>query len=402
MNRLKVAVSSTYLDAGASAARALQRTGHEVVGIDSGRLILGLHTRFCLRQYSISATDALGYQQELLDIIESEKPDVFLPLGTQFTGAALAIRERLERSTRMNIPPVEAYQRAYRKDVCVSECARHGVPHPRVYSLEAAVKYLSSGRGRQLVVKPSVDVGGAQGVSYVSETRTLHAAFHRCLTKFGGALIQDYVPGDASHMRTALLLFDAQSRLAAAFTTRKRRQWPHTGGITALGESTHDAVVVDQLVPMLESWGWRGAAEIELKQDPRDGRCKVIEINPRFPAYLRLAYHCGLNLPALAVDLAMGASAPAGGPLLGQAGRFFCSPTVYARAVCSDLARHGLTVGRIHAVARELRLAGPLLLEQFSDPAPLLGRAITDALALRPRVEHSKVEVETAASEIAA
>lgn len=51
---------------------------------------------------------------------------------------------------------------------------------------------------------------------------------------------------------------------------------------------------------------WRGPFEIELVS-ARDGTHQVIEINPRFPAWIYLAAAAGINLPQRAVAIASGA-----------------------------------------------------------------------------------------------
>jgi SAM-dependent methyltransferase len=78
------------------------------------------------------------------------------------------------------------------------------------------------------------------------------------------------------------------------------------GGVTACGISTLEQGLVDQFLPFFTNWHWRGPAEVELKRDARDGVFKVIEINPRFPGYLRLPSVCGIELAVLAARSVVG------------------------------------------------------------------------------------------------
>jgi predicted ATP-grasp superfamily ATP-dependent carboligase len=81
-----------------------------------------------------------------------------------------------------------------------------------------------------------------------------------------------------------VLLYSRDSRLVAAFTTAKKRQWPTTGGLTVVSRSTRDEAIIEQVKPFFEHWKWKGPAEIEIKWDALTGVNKVIEINPRVPA----------------------------------------------------------------------------------------------------------------------
>jgi carbamoyl-phosphate synthase large subunit len=50
--------------------------------------------------------------------------------------------------------------------------------------------------------------------------------------------------------------------------------------------------------------------EVEVMRDAK-GQYQLIEINPRFPAWIYLSHGVGRNLPALLVELALGRPAPA-------------------------------------------------------------------------------------------
>jgi carbamoyl-phosphate synthase large subunit len=55
---------------------------------------------------------------------------------------------------------------------------------------------------------------------------------------------------------------------------------------------------------------WRGPLEVEILKDAHTGEHTVIEINPRFPAWIYLSAGAGLNLPYYAIRLALGLPLP--------------------------------------------------------------------------------------------
>jgi carbamoyl-phosphate synthase large subunit len=55
---------------------------------------------------------------------------------------------------------------------------------------------------------------------------------------------------------------------------------------------------------------WRGPLEVEILKSAKTGEYFVIEINPRFPAWIHLSAGAGLNLPYFAVRLALGLPLP--------------------------------------------------------------------------------------------
>ena len=136
--------------------------------------------------------------------------------------------------------------------------------------------------------------------------------------RHGEPLIEEFIPGGPDAMRTVVVLFDRRTRLVAHFTTRKLCQLPSTGGMTTMSVSTDDRALVELVLPLFAAWRWEGPAEVELKIDERDGRAKLIEVNPRLPAYLAFAIRCGLNLPRLCALAAMGESPSAGSYAIGR------------------------------------------------------------------------------------
>jgi Predicted ATP-grasp enzyme len=169
--------------------------------------------------------------------------------------------------TAVNIPDVDAFRVADDKSASMTSLAALGIPCARVYTRDAAMSSFTERSTLTFVVKPNANVGSARGVRYVKTPRELDDAIDDCQARFGRPLIQEYVPGDPTEMKTVVLLYSKRSRLVAAFTTRKKRQWPPAGGLTVISESTDDKAIVEQVRPFFDHWHWNGAAEVELKRD---------------------------------------------------------------------------------------------------------------------------------------
>ena len=200
-------------------------------------------------------------------------------------------------------------------------------------------------------------------------------------------------------MKTVVVLFSPESRLVAAFTTRKIRQWPPAGGLTAVSRSTAEEHLLRQVLPFFEKWRWRGAAEVELKFDTRDGRHKVIEINPRFPAYLRFPCECRLDLPVMAVEAALGAKTVSGADFPAYVvGASFLNPILFARTVLSAVRHGGLHNPELRNAVREMRAAGPLFLQLVDDPLPVFGLALRRAFRTGPPATPDRLRVVRPAS----
>ncbi len=181
-------------------------------------------------------------------------------------------------------------------------------------------------------------------------------------------------------MKTVVLLFSRDTTLIAAFTTRKYREWPASGGLTVVSRSTDDPAIVSGVLPFFEKWNWQGAAEVELKHDEKTGEDKVIEINPRFPAYLRFASRCGLELPAIAVRLASGeVSEPMHYPAY-KVGATYLNPGLFIKSAVLQFRER--EVSTFPLAISDLRAGLPCVLDMLRDPLPFLGRAAEDFFGL--------------------
>jgi biotin carboxylase len=69
--------------------------------------------------------------------------------------------------------------------------------------------------------------------------------------------------------------------------------------------------MVDAGLRFLAALGFHGISQVEFKRDPRDGRYKLMEINPRLFQWHGLAAACGVDLPRLAYCDLLGLPVPA-------------------------------------------------------------------------------------------
>jgi carbamoyl-phosphate synthase large subunit len=129
--------------------------------------------------------------------------------------------------------------------------------------------------------------------------------FTRLATRWGlPLLVQRYVVGEEYDV---VCLGDGEGGMPGAVAMRKTM-------LTRLGKAW-GAVTIDdpELIAaarrVILSLRWRGGCEVELLRE-RSGHIHLIEINPRFPAWVYLATAAGVNLPLGLLKLALEGRAP--------------------------------------------------------------------------------------------
>ena len=126
-------------------------------------------------------------------------------------------------------------------------------------------------------------------------------AFHKLNAKWGlPIIIQEFISGTEVNIAA---LGDGEGNTISAvpmrklFITDKGKAW---AGITLEEQS-----LIDLAEKFIQATKWRGGFEIEIMRT-QDGKPYIMEVNPRFPAWIYLTVGAGQNQPASLVKLALG------------------------------------------------------------------------------------------------
>lgn len=125
----------------------------------------------------------------------------------------------------------------------------------------------------------------------------------------GGWLVQEIIPGPESEITLFGGYIDTSGVARQVFTGRKLRQYPPGFGSASLVTSEPCDETRDLTVGFLDAIGFRGVCGAEYKRDPRDGKLKIIEINPRPTLWFQATHDAGGRIVQAAVrDLQSGAT----------------------------------------------------------------------------------------------
>ncbi|HWC18923.1 MAG TPA: hypothetical protein VG498_18070 [Terriglobales bacterium] len=101
-------------------------------------------------------------------------------------------------------------------------------------------------------------------------------------------MLQEYIPGGEDSIWMFNGYFNADSECLVGFTGKKIRQCPAYTGYTSLGVCLPNDIVNQQTRRFMKAVAYRGILDIGYRYDARDGRYKVLDVNPRIGATFRL------------------------------------------------------------------------------------------------------------------
>ena len=103
-------------------------------------------------------------------------------------------------------------------------------------------------------------------------------------------LIQEFIPGEDWMFDG---YFDQNSRCVFGATGKKIRRFPVNTGVTSLGICIRNEAVERITAEFMKSIGYQGILDIGYRCDQRDGKYKVLDVNPRIGCTFRL--FAGIN-----------------------------------------------------------------------------------------------------------
>jgi carbamoyl-phosphate synthase large subunit len=293
---------------GLAVARCLRESGRcgRIVALGYDALDPGLFlTEYCDAGYLIPypSSGEKTYRKRLAHVLEEESIDVLIPC----LDAELVMMERLrpwltEHGVHMVLPSAE--QIAMRNKDRLTELSElAGLQCPRIKTLTHAAFFdrcEEDGWRYPLVVK-----GLYYGARIVSNAREGIAAFHAIAAEWGyPVLVQHFVRGEEVNLAA---LGDGKGGLYGPVMMKKRALTDK--GKAWAGVSIDDPRLLKASKSLVNALKWIGPLEVEAMRDA-EGELHLIEINPRFPAWIYLSAHAGTNLPAALVDHALGIAPP--------------------------------------------------------------------------------------------
>jgi predicted ATP-grasp superfamily ATP-dependent carboligase len=101
-------------------------------------------------------------------------------------------------------------------------------------------------------------------------------------------MLQEYIPGGDDSIWMFNGYFDERSECLFAMTGQKIRQSPIHKGVTSIGICRANNAVERTTKFFMKSIGYKGILDIGYRYDVRDGKYKVLDINPRIGSTFRL------------------------------------------------------------------------------------------------------------------
>jgi D-aspartate ligase len=354
-------------------ARSLGRKGIPVWFVTHDHPIAS-YSRYVVRRGTWPGPDAKGAAQWLVDFAAHHRLDrwVLFPGGDAEARLVAQRHDLLAEAFVLTTPPWPVSRFALDKRLTHQHADAVGVDSPWSSFPIDDNDIAKLACPFPAILKPTVlaerNRFSAAKAWRVNDRAALLARYDEAVALVGrdAIVVQEFIPGGGEAQFSYAGVWD-RGKPVASLVARRRRQYPVDFGFTSTFVETIEHPEVEaQAFRILADLRFSGLVEVEFKFDARDGRMKLLDVNPRAWTWIGLGAAAGVDFPAIAYALATGESVPR---LRGHAGFAW---THVSRDLASAV--RSVTAGSLMPLDYARSLRRPMSFAAFAadDPWPAL------------------------------
>src|SRR2546428_4166857 len=287
--------------------RSLGRRGVPVLVLRGGDEMLAATSRYACGSLSWSGGNASEKADFLVGLATSRglKGWALFPTDDEAVGVLARHHASLSEHFRLTLPPWEKLRWLCDKRLLHDLAQDLGIDQPRTFCPHARQELANLDCAFPAIVKPTLRERSnpltIQKAWRVDDRQSLLDRYDEACMLLGPGmiLVQELVPGSGeTQFSYAALCQDG--RPLAWLVARRTRQFPMDfGRFSTYVETVDEPGVIEPAVRLIRSVRYTGLVEIEFKRDPRDGRYKLLDVNPRAWGWHTLGSPAGVDFAYL-------------------------------------------------------------------------------------------------------
>jgi D-aspartate ligase len=292
---------------GLSWVRSLGRHGVPVLLID-GEPLIGRYSRYAKSVEIARDTNETERVLAFLDAVRARlhAPGLLFSTSDHYCSMLTENAEHLEQGYRFLLPTASTMRSIVDKSLQYRIAQEAGIDIPVTFFPEsvADLDAIGSRLSYPAILKPCTpDSRPAEmrnksiKVMVANSPKELREGFARAADLGIRMMVQEIVPGGDDAIWGYWGFWDADSVERAWVTRRKLRQIPPMFGDGCCQVTLDAPEVLELSRRLLRAFDYRGFSGVEFKLDPRDGKYRLMEINPRTEAGNQMAITAGVDFP---------------------------------------------------------------------------------------------------------
>lgn len=229
----------------------------------------------------------------LFSLVSSGKYDVLMPIGEMSTNFITLHEDEFKKYVKIACAPRKAYLQAFNKQNTFDQAMKSGIPCPYTRRSDQDIEDYLSHCKFPIIIKPRQGLGSIGFHKFKTEEE-----FRQCLAdssfNVDDYVVQEFVKFD--HRIDANIFMDKKGQVCTSYSADVLRWFPIDAGAGVLIQSINEPEAIKYAGQLLHDLGWQGFANVGFMIDKETGQPKLLEINGRIPASVKLAFMCGFNI----------------------------------------------------------------------------------------------------------
>lgn len=246
-----------------------------------------------------------SFEIKLFDYLKNNNVDITISVGDISADILSKNRNEVTKYTSITLPKYSTFLKGANKLDLMKYCMANNLPCPKTYELnDDTLKVINELINFPVIVKPTRGVG-AIGVVRFNTLEELKKKYNFLKNSFDQLIVQEYIPQEGGMQYQAEAFLDESHQMKVCMVITKPRFFPVNGGTSSANVTIEHPDIYKTTKLLLEGLKWKGAADVDFILDPRDQTVKILEINPRVTAGIKIGFSAGINYADLHLKLAL-------------------------------------------------------------------------------------------------
>ena len=249
------------------------------------------------KDYRKNNEDKVRY---LISLVSSGKYDVLMPIGEMSTDFITQHEDAFKKYVKIACAPREVYIRAFNKQITFDQAMKSGIPCPYTRRSDQDIEDYLQNCKFPIIIKPRQGIGsiGFHKFKDIEEFRSYLAdpSFN----------VDDYVVQEFVNFENRIgtnLFVDKKGNICTSYAVDVLRWFPIDAGAGVMIQTVDAHQILQYAGQLLKDLGWLGFANVAFMIDKITGDPRLMEINGRIPASIKVAYMLGYNISQQFIEL---------------------------------------------------------------------------------------------------
>lgn len=242
-----------------------------------------------------------GFEDAVLELVATGDYDVLFPVAEITTNKVTIHEDEIKKYVKIACAPRESYIQAFNKQNTFEKAMDIGIPCPYTRRNNQSVEDYLSHAKFPIIIKPRQGLGSIGFHKFETEEEFREALDNKTFEP-DEYVIQEFVEFD-NRIGTYVVM-DKAGDAKMSMAQDVLRWYPLDAGTAVLVQSVDAPEAIQYSKDLLKALGWKGFANCGFMIEKGTGKPKLLEINGRITANIKVSWLCGFNIARQLIEMA--------------------------------------------------------------------------------------------------